>query len=953
MVPVPLHLPPAMAHHQRGAWAGQLDDLIDTGVVSGWACPVPPEAAATPVQVTLTIEDLLRPGSSWPLAVVSAHLHRDDLERAGLTLPCGFSLQGPLEQALPQRTTGSVLRAWIRTADGQVELSGSPQRLNQERYRRLEQLQRLQPGRPVGGLHGLEGPLVYGWAEPASELELLVDGQPCLQLRSDNQGQIHGVLPTDSCDGRPHHLELRDDRGHSLDERIVFTPFQLTPWAALLEHGPPPFPDHLHPVVLEQHRSLTTWLHWADQGEVALPADLPRLHRLVVRGFPENTTVEPLDRPVQLPTSDSPHVSVVIPAHNHYGVTRRCLVAIAYAPTRVPMELIVVDDGSSDGTHEALARDLKGYRLVRHEQARGFNQACHSGVALARAPIVVLLNNDTEPCARWLEELLTPFELWPDTGIVGAQLMFPNGRLQESGGIVWANGEPWNYGRGGNPYAPEVSYSRQVDYVSAACLAIRLTLWREIGGFSADFAPAYFEDTDLAFQVQAQQLRIRCAPLARVIHHEGTTCGIDTGNPESSKHLQRVHAPLFRRKWQHAFHPSGPPSLEAAERHKDRGVVGRVLVLDQAPPRPDRDAGSQAAMTEMGLLQELGWKVTFLPANLAWLGGYTEDLQRRGIEAVYAPFALSVEQFLRRRGHEFELIYLIRYTTVREHINAIREHAPRAKLMFCLADLHYLRELRQLQAAGLSGEAHERAMASLAGTRREELEAIGMVDLTLSYSETERQVIADETQGRAATAACPWVVDCIDETPSPAGRQGLAFLGSYGHPPNTDAVSFLLADIWPRLREQEPQLELHIYGSGLEPERAEAWGRQPGVRVQGWVADTATVYDRHRLMVAPLRAGAGLKGKVVGALARGIPQVLSPMAVEGTELRHGEEVLIAESVDDWLVQIERLLHDDILWSRISAAGLAHARRHYSHQQGRRLMCQALQRLALAVQEAPA
>ena len=77
------------------------------------------------------------------------------------------------------------------------------------------------------------------------------------------------------------------------------------------------------------------------------------------------------------------------------------------------------------------------------------------------------------------------------------------------------------------------------------------------------------------------------------------------------------------------------------------------------------------------------------------------------------------------------------------------------------------------------------------------------------------------------------------------------------------------------------------------------------------------------------------------------------MAVEGTELRHGEEVLIAESVDDWLVQIERLLHDDILWSRISAAGLAHARRHYSHQQGRRLMCQALQRLALAVQEAPA
>ena len=950
MVSVPLHLPPAMAHHQRGAWAGQLDDLIDTGAISGWACPVPPEAGAAPIQVTLAIEDLLRPGSSWPLGVVSADLHRDDLERAGLTIPCGFILQSPLVQALPQRTTGSVLRAWIETPDGRIELSGSPLRLNPERYRRLEQLKRLQPGRPAGGLHGLEGPLLYGWGKPDSGLELLVDGQFCLQLQSDERGQIHGLLPPDTCDGRPHHLELRDDQGHSLDERIVFTPFQLTPWPALLEHGPPRFPDHLHPMVLEQHRSLTTWLHWADEGEVSLPADLPRLHRLVVRGCPANASVEPLDRPVQLPTSDTPHVSVVIPAHNHYGVTRRCLVAIAYAPTRVPLELIVVDDGSSDGTHEALARDLKGYRLVRHERAHGFNQACHSGVAQARAPFVVLLNNDTEPCACWLEELLNPFDRWPDTGIVGAQLIFPNGRLQESGGIVWDNGQPWNYGRGSNPYAPEVSYSRQVDYVSAACLAIPLTLWREIGGFSADFAPAYYEDTDLAFRVRERQLQIRCAPLARVLHHEGTTCGIDAGNPESSKHLQQIHAPLFRRKWQHAFQPSGPPSLQGAERHKDRGVIGRVLVLDQTTPRPDRDAGSQAAVTEMVLLQELGWKVTFLPANLAWLGGYTEDLQRRGIEAVYAPFALSVEQFLQRRGHEFELIYLVRYTTVREHINAIREHASRAKLMFCLADLHYLRELRQLQVAGLSADTYEQATASIASARREELEAIGMVDLTLSYSEIERQVIAEETQGRVATATCPWVVDCIEDMPSPVGRQGLAFLGSYAHPPNVDAVDFWLTDIWPQLREREQELEFHIYGSGLESERAEAWGRQERVRVNGWVADTAAVYDRHRVMVAPLRAGAGLKGKVVGALARGIPQVLSPLAAEGTELRHGEEVLIAKSVDDWLIQINQLLHDDMLWRQISAAGLAYARHHYSHQQGRREMGEALQRLGLAVLE---
>jgi glycosyltransferase involved in cell wall biosynthesis len=162
-------------------------------------------------------------------------------------------------------------------------------------------------------------------------------------------------------------------------------------------------------------------------------------------------------------------------------------------------------------------------------------------------------------------------------------------------------------------------------------------------------------------------------------------------------------------------------------------------------------------------------------------------------------------------------------------------------------------------------------------------------------------------------------------------------------------VACFLADRWQRLRQRQPRLQLHLYGSGLEPELAQAWSQQPGVRVHGWVADTDTVYDSHRLLIVPLRAGAGLKGKVVGALARGTPQVLSPIAAEGTELRHGEEVLIAADDDDWLEQIERLLVDDDLWHHISAAALAHARQHYCRRRGLELMGQALQRLGLTLQ----
>jgi len=942
-------LPVAIAAHNRGAWAGRLDDLADVGHLSGWACRLAAAVDQPPVQVRVVVEDLLRPGQSWPLAVVPAGLHRQDLQQQGVAPDCGFLVEGPLLQPLPTRGTGTVVRAFVETDEGPVELSGSPQRLNPRRYHCLEALVRRGRGQ-LGGLHPLEGPWIQGWALPAASLRLWLDGRMTLMVQADGQGLFQQNLPAEFCDGCPHHVELRSGDGTVLDARIELTPLVLTPWPVLLEHGPPPFPDQLQPLVREQYRSLSTWLHWAASGIRDLPGELPRWHRLLLAAGADPPPGDPLDAPLQLPSSDSPWVSVVIPAHNHYGVTRRCLAALAYAPTQVAYEVIVVDDGSCDGTAEALARDVRGCRVVRHSRASGFNQACHSGAAQARGEVLVLLNNDTQPCCRWLEELLEPFHRWPATGIVGAQLVFPNGRLQESGGIVWGNGDPWNYGRGGNPYDPRVSYTRQVDYVSAAALAIPLELWRQVGGFSSEFAPAYFEDTDLAFKVRELGRQVRCAPLARVVHHEGTTSGCDPGDADSIKRLQSEHAPLFRNKWRQALQPSGPPSAAEAERLKDRDVLGRALVLDHGVPRPDRDAGGQAALTEMTLLQELGWKVTFLPVNLAWLGGYSDELQRSGIESLHAPFVLSVEQLLRERGRDFALIYLTRYTTVRDHIDSIRQLAPQARLLFCNADLHYLRELRQALAARLEGPDRERALEAVARTRQEELEAMGQVDLTLSYSAMERSLIEVEGLGQIATAPCPWVVEPVAEPAPLEGRCGLAFLGSYSHPPNVDAIEAFLSEVWPLLRSSHPALELHLYGSGLAAEQTQAWGAQPGVRVVGWVPSTAGVYDNHRVFIAPLRCGAGLKGKVIAALARGVPQVLSPVAAEGTALRHGDEVLIAESPEQWAASIDRLLADDSLWWRLSRAALTHARSHYGRTQGLAQMAAALGRLGLPIRE---
>ena len=396
--------------------------------------------------------------------------------------------------------------------------------------------------------------------------------------------------------------------------------------------------------------------------------------------------------------------------------------------------------------------------------------------------------------------------------------------------------------------------------------------------------------------------------------------------------------------------PSSPTCREA-ELIKDRGITGRALFLDHDTPRADRDAGSHAALVEMDLVQTLGWKITFLPANLAWLGSYSEDLQRRGIELIHAPFVLSLEQFLRQRGSEFELIYITRYSIATAALPLIERYAPQAKLLFCNADLHHLRELRAIRAADLAGEAAERALAHVREVQRQEIEVMNRVHLTFSYSEVERAVIEVQSFGAAATAACPWVVEG-PEAPAPLGeRAGLAFLGSYGHPPNQEAVASFLEHSWERIREQRPDLQLHLYGSGLAPELREAWRQIPGVVVEGWVADLARVYDRHRLFIVPLRSGAGLKGKVAAAAAHGIPQVLSPLAAEATGLRHGQEILIASSPQEWLQAVLQLCGDDHQWQQLSSAAHRYARDTWSRPQGLRLMRQALERLGLPTQAA--
>lgn len=662
------------------------------------------------------------------------------------------------------------------------------------------------------------------------------------------------------------------------------------------------------------------------------PGTIARLERL------ESVSVDAMSNiaawpALRLPPAEAPCVSVIVPVHDQFHLTYQCLVSLILAAGRTSFEVVLVDDRSNDATR-AIESRVANLRVVRNGANLGFLGSCLRGAEAARGGYLLFLNNDTEVEPGWLDEMRNVFERFDDVGAVGAKLVYPDGRLQDAGGIVWASGTPWNVGHGRDPDDPAFDYVRDVDYLTGAALMVARTAWDEVGGFSEGYAPAYYEDTDLAFKLREHGYRTLYCPQATVVHHEGGSHG--TSLESGVKRHQVLNAERFRETWRERFASNGAEGVDLA-REKDRRRGLRVLVVDHECPRLGRDAGSYAAVEEMKLLIGLDCKLTFLPRNLNDAGVHTDALQRLGIECVHRPWYSSVERFLERRGHEFDVVYVTRYSVAESVIDTVRR-TSRAKIVLCNADLHFLRELRGALARGETDRDGPRR------TRERELAVMSRVDAVLSYNEVEHAVIASHLMRDDHVFTCPWVLDA-ELSPTPfAERRHIAFMGGFGHPPNREAMDWFVAEVMPPLRAARPDLELHVWGSRMPDDVR--WGEVDGVVVRGFAPSLDEVFDGCRVFVAPLRSGAGIKGKVLDSVARGVPTVLSPVAAEGTGLVDGVSTLLATTPAGWVERIVALVEDEALWARLSAESRALCERRYSRAYGLARMREVFDALGL-------
>ena len=348
---------------------------------------------------------------------------------------------------------------------------------------------------------------------------------------------------------------------------------------------------------------------------------------------------------------------------------------------------------------------------------------------------------------------------------------------------------------------------------------------------------------------------------------------------------------------------------------------GRALFVDEAVPDPNRDAGSSALLSHMRALQRRGMAVSFVPGWWPEIGiepAGAEALAATGVTLHLPPWAGSVEEVLRAAGDTLDLVYLHRLSVMRKYAALVRRWCPSARLIYSVADLHWLRAVRQAEIAGVAVDG--------VGLRARESLAAADADAVITHSPFEAALLAEDLPTTRVYTVV-WDAEPVPTTVDFADRAGVGFIGSYGHPPNLDAALFLLDAVMPMVWEQDPSIPLLLAGSDLPAMLRERADER--VQILGALPALGELWARLRVSVAPLRFGAGLKGKVLDSLAAGIPCAASPVAAEGFDFGPPLDALVATTPAAMAQLIVRLHRDAAFNAEMAAAGLALVRDRFA------------------------
>ena len=621
--------------------------------------------------------------------------------------------------------------------------------------------------------------------------------------------------------------------------------------------------------------------------------------------------------------TENPQVSIIIPVYNQYRYTHLCLWALLNNTTGISYEIILADDCSSDETRTITDR-IKNIKVIRTKENVRFLKNCNNASQYAQGKYLLFLNNDTQVQPNWLKPLVDLMESDKNIGLVGSQFIYPDGLLQEAGGIIFQDASGMNYGHNDLPIKEEYNYVKEVDYISGASIMLRRELWEKLKGFDEKFVPAYYEDTDLSFRVRQQGLKVVYQPLSKIIHFEGKSNGTDIQSGQ--KQFQVVNQEKFYNKWKDVL-------LQQSENKndlflaKDRSLNKKTLLfIDLCILTYDQDTGSRSSFQYLKFFVDHGLNVKFLSLYKTPKDYHLEKIQQMGIEVVCLSDVSNIEyvQWLEKNGQYIDYVYLNRPNVAGCYFSNLRKYT-RAKIIYQGHDLHFLRLKQQYDLTK-----DHKILSESKFFEKLEKELFPQMDVITFFSKEEINEIQKWGIEKPMDDVPLYLFDAskMDQYNYFAQkRQDILFVGGYRHQPNGDAAQFLIKEIMPLVWKKLPKLKVHLVGSHPPKELLDLASDR--VIIDGCVSDEELehLYTKIRLSVIPLRYGAGVKGKVLESVYHKVPVLTTPVGVQG--ISNTPCIHVQKTAEQLANQLIFLYEDEIMLNEMSKESFSFIKNNYS------------------------
>ena len=578
------------------------------------------------------------------------------------------------------------------------------------------------------------------------------------------------------------------------------------------------------------------------------------------------------------PVYEEPLVSIIVPAFNQYKYTIHCLYSILRTVKKIPYEVILADDASTDET-ENIREHVKNLNVVPMMQNVGFIKNCNNAAKQAKGKYIWFLSNSTQVLPNTLRNLLDTFEIEDKIGAVGSKSIFPNFALNEAGGIIYSDGSGYNYGTGDSNFLKQkFNYLKEVDYCSGVSLLVDRNLWKELGGFDERYT-TYYEEPDLCFRIRQKGYKIIYQPKSVLIHFELSN------QKSSTMQLIEENQAIFCEKWQDelSLQTDIPTdNFQARDRSQDKPVI---LFCDENILKPDKNDVDLSTLHYLQMFVNMGFNVKFLAKNYVFksvydksLERYAEAIQQLGVEIIRADY---IADWLLKYGKYVSYLYINKSLVYKYYESLFKVYIPHTFFMFNGQVVEYKKEA-------------ERALKS--SNRELKYSAIRTQELEQGVWESADCIFYHTSEDVGAVLSykpdlnvCRTPMFLYENSEKPYSynanfRRDIMFVGDLNDSATTSSLVFFIDKIFPVVQKHIPGIQLFISGFNLPKELMPR--RSDDILFVDY-DELHILYPKVRLSIAPQTTKNSFHLSVVQSMQNGIPVVASKQAIDGIKNDQG------------------------------------------------------------------